>query len=357
METNNINKELDSVKEVDLVDLGKKLLGKRKFILKASIVGAIIGVIIAFSIPKEYTTTIILAPESNSSTGAAGNMNALAAVAGFNLSGTSVDGQISPELYPNIVESTPFITGLFNVCVIDSNNEIGTTLYSYIKNDQKNAWWSQIIKLPGGIIKFFFQKNTYEKIDMVDNSNLTEEQQEVFDNIKNRLTILVEKKTGIIRLEATMQRPEISALIADTLTSYLQAYIINYRTQKARQDLAFTEQLYAEAKKDYSDAQQKYAKYLDENQNIVLASYRLSQEKLQNEMSLAYGVYNQMAQQLQLAKVKVQDRTPVYTIIQPAVVPLYPEKPNKKFIVIAFVFVAIIAGIIWTLRNDLFNYK
>lgn len=141
-----------------------------------------------------------------------------------------------------------------------------------------------------------------------------------------------------------MQDPNISAGIADTLTSYLQSYIISYRTQKARQDLAFTETLYAEAKKDYSDAQQKYARYLDENQNVILASYRVNQERLQNEMTLTYGVYNQVAQQLQLAKVKVQDITPVYTTIQPAIMPLIPAKPNKKLIVIGFIFLTIIGA-------------
>lgn len=149
-----------------------------------------------------------------------------------------------------------------------------------------------------------------------------------------------------------MQNPNISATIADTLITYLQSYIISYRTQKARQDLAFTESLYSEAKKDYSDAQQKYAKYLDENQNVILASYRVNQEKLQNEMTLAYGVYNQVAQQLQLAKVKVQDITPVYTIIQPAIVPLVPTKPNKKLIVIAFVFLMIIGACGYILVKD-----
>ena len=349
----NIDK-LNTEKEIDLLDLGKKLWKKRKFILKGSSIGLLIGIVVAFSIPKEYTTTVILAPEANSGN-SKGSAGALAAMAGINLGGNAVDADIAPELYPNIIESTPFVIGLFNIRVNDLENEAGTTLYSYIKDKQKSAWWSKIMALPGGIISLFSSESREVRLDSINNFSLTRTQTNIFNNLKDRITITVDKKTGVITLTSRMQDPNISATIADTLISYLQSYIVSYRTQKARQDLAFTETLYAEAKKDYSDTQQKYAKYLDENQNVILASYRVNQEKLQNEMTLAYGVYNQVAQQLQLAKVKVQDTTPVYTVIQPAVVPLTPIKPNKRLIVIGFVFMAIIGCCGWILGKDFLN--
>ncbi len=347
-----IDKEISSEREIDLMDLGKKLWQKRKFILKISLVGLVVGVVVAFSIPKEYTTTVILAPESNSQGGANSSAGALAAMAGINLGGATTDGDITPELYPNIVESTPFILGLFDTKVRDSKDEIDTMLYFYIKDEQKKAWWSELLGLPGGIIAFFSNKKKGDQSNNTNSLYLTTEQTRVFNNLKNRITVNVDKKTGIITLTSVMQDPNISALVADTLTTYLQSYIISYRTQKARQDLAFTEKLFIEAKRDYLEMQQKYAKYLDENQNIILASYRVNQEKLQNEVALAYSVYNQMAQQLQLTKVKVQDITPVYTIIQPAIVPLVPTKPNKKLIVIGFVFLMIVGACGYILVKD-----
>lgn len=352
----NIDKEISSEREIDLIDLGKKLWEKRKFILKISLVGLVVGIVVALSIPKEYTTTVILAPEVNSGN-TVGNAGALAAMAGINLGGVIPEGQMSPDLYPNIAESTPFILGLFDIGVKDIKNEIDTTLYFYIKDEQKIAWWSKLLKLPRVIIGFFLKEDQDEDSDVINSFALTEEQSDIFEEIKSRITVIVEKKTGIITLTTTMQDPSISASIADTLTSYLQSYIISYRTQKARQDLYFTERLYKEAKKDYFEAQQKYARYLDENQNVILASYRVNQEKLQNEMTLAYGVYNQVAQQLQLAKVKVQDTTPVYTIIQPATVPLLATKPNKKLIVIGFFFLTIVGVCGYILVKDYLKTK
>ena len=84
-------------------------------------------------------------------------------------------------------------------------------------------------------------------------------------------------------------------------------------------------------------------------QNIILLSYRAEQERLQNEMSLAYNVYTQVAQQLQMAKAKVQEITPVYTVVQPATVPLRPSKPSKPMILIGFVFLAGVGSVGWIL--------
>ena len=111
----------------------------------------------------------------------------------------------------------------------------------------------------------------------------------------------------------------------------------------------FTQRLYDEAQKKYYDAQQAYADYVDMNQNISLRSVQTRQARLQNEMNLAYNLYNQMAQQLQLAKAKVQENTPVYTIVQAATVPLRASKPSKMMILIGFIFLAGVGSVGWIL--------
>ena len=345
-----VNKNISEEKEIDLIELGKKLWDKRKFILKGSGVGLLIGIIIAFSIPKEYSTTVILAPESKEG-GSLGNAGALAAMAGINLGGTSTSGDLSSDVYPNIMESTPFILGLSQIHVSDPKEKIDTNLFSYIKDEQKSAWWTYVLGAPKLFVGLFSSEKQQKSIE--DNKLiLTKDQDEVVEKLKKFLSISIDKKTGIITLASTMQSAIISATVADTLTSYLESYIIKYRTEKARADLVFAEKLYNESKIDYNKAQQKYADYLDRNQNVILASYRVNQEKLQNEVTLAYNVYNQVAQQLQVAKVKVQDQTPVYTVIQPAIIPLIPTKPNKKLIVIGFILVFVVGSCGYILGKD-----
>ena len=50
--------------EIDLMELFLKVWDQRKLVLKVCGIAAIIGIIVAFSIPKEYTTNVTLAYES-----------------------------------------------------------------------------------------------------------------------------------------------------------------------------------------------------------------------------------------------------------------------------------------------------
>ena len=57
------NNHNDEELEIDLMDLLRKVIGIRKKIYKAAGIGLIIGVIVAISIPKQYTVEVTLSPE------------------------------------------------------------------------------------------------------------------------------------------------------------------------------------------------------------------------------------------------------------------------------------------------------
>ena len=76
-------KEKNKEVEIDLLELARKLWNNKKFIIKVTLIGAVIGIVIAFSIPKEYTSTVVFTTNANQST--SGNMGALASLAGINL--------------------------------------------------------------------------------------------------------------------------------------------------------------------------------------------------------------------------------------------------------------------------------
>jgi uncharacterized protein involved in exopolysaccharide biosynthesis len=131
----------------------------------------------------------------------------------------------------------------------------------------------------------------------------------------------------------------------------LQSYIIDYRTNKARKDFHFQEKLFERKKKEYEMAQENYAKFADANKNIILQSYRAEQVRLENEMNLAYQVYTSVAQQLQIAEAKVQEITPVYTIVEPATIPVKASKPSKAMILIGVIFLTGMGCIGWILMG------
>ena len=331
--------------EIDLIELAQKVWAGRKLIFKACGIAVIVALVVAFSIPKEYATSVTLAPEVGGRSSSS-NLGALAAMAGVNLRTSAGEDALSPELYPDIVSSTPFLTSLFDVRVQDGEAEIDTTLYVYLKDYQRAPWWGVITSAPFraiGWVSSLFKAEDEEQGGTAELNpfHLTQEESNIANALSGRITVDVDKKTGVTTLTVTMQDPLISASLTDTIMHSLQNYITDYRTNKARHDLAYMEKLYKEARQEYMEAQEKYARFADTNLDLNRLIYRAEQERLQNEMNLAFQVYTQVAQQLQI--------TPVYTVVQPATVPLSAAKPSKMLILVAFVFLAGVVSVGWIL--------
>ena len=88
-----------------------------------------------------------------------------------------------------------------------------------------------------------------------------------------------------------------------------------------------------------------------------MQSVRAEQERLQNDMSLAYQVYSQVANQLQVARAKVQEEKPVFAVVEPVVVPLKPSGISKKVYVLVFIFLSVCIVMFWKLFGEEFLDK
>lgn len=345
--------------EIDLVELAQKIWHERKFIFKSCAIGAVIGLIVAFSIPKEYVTKVKLSPEAGANAKKSGELGGLAAMAGISLGSSTSADALSVELYPDIVQSTPFLLDLIDVKVTNQKGTFSDSLYVYLQDEQKSAWWGYIASvskkaLGWGLSLFKEKQEGSGDGPWLNAFELTEEQEEYVKAISQRIFVETDKKSGVITASVTMQDPLISATLVEIVIENLQKHITDYRTRKAKEDLLFTEKLFAEAKAKYFAAQSEYAQYMDKNKNVISASYRTDEERLNNEMKLTYGVYNQMAQQLESNKIKVQEQIPVYAVIEPARVPLRADSPKKSMILIGFVFLAGFLSALWIIIKRLF---
>lgn len=349
--------------EIDLIELVRKLWKKRNFLIKCFLVAVFIGLVIAFSIPKAYTTTVTLTPEMSNSSKKMGGLEGLVAMAGVDLNSPTAMDAISPTLYPDVVKSTPFLLELFSVMVKSRKGALDTSLYEYLNNYQKVAWWSYIVSAPlkglGWVLNLFTEEEpsffTEEEKSGGDVGpfHLTKEQENVVKALQENISVSVDKVTFVISVSTRMQDPLVSAQIANVVVDNLQKYIITYRTQKARQDLVFTQKVYTEARDAYYKAQKAYAAFGDTNKNIISATYRTEQDRLYNEMILTFNVFNTLAQKQEQGKLKLQEETPVYTVIEPAIVPLRVSSPKKSMILVGCVFLGLLIGIGYVVIKDL----
>ena len=354
------NNHNDEEIEIDLMDLLRKVIGIRKKIYKAAGIGLIIGIIVAISIPKQYTVEVTLSPEMGNNKG--GGLSGLAA--SFLGSGVTMgDGTdaLNASLSADIVSSTPFLLELSNMKVPVSGSE-EISLSSYL-DEESSPWWSYVIGFPGmviGGVKSLFIEDEDESIFLDKASQgtieLSKKESQKIESLKKKIVASVDKKTSMTSVTATFQDSKVAAVVADSVVKKLQEYIIDYRTSKSKEDCLYLEKLFKERQQEYYVAQKKYADYMDSHDNIILQSVRTEQERLQNDMSLAYQVYSQVASQLQVARAKVQEEKPVFAVVEPAVVPLYPSGTSRKVYVLVFVFLSVCIVIFWNLfGKDLLN--
>lgn len=334
--------------EIDWMEILRKIIAIRKTLYKAAGVGVVLGIIIALSIPKQYTVTVTLSPEMNGDKASGG----LASLASSFLGGgaSSSPDALNATLAPDIVASTPFILELFNTRVQTLDGKLDTTLVAYL-DEQKSPWFSYIVKAPGmaiGAIKSLFSEET-DTTSILNPFQLTEEEYQKVEELRKVLTADVDKKTAKTTISVTLQDPKVTAIVADSVVAKLQQYIIDYRIKKAKEDCAYLEELYKERQQEYYEAQSKYAHYFDSNRNIALQSVRAEQERLQNDMNLAYQVYSQVAQQLQVARAKIQEEKPVFAVVEPATIPLKPSGTSRKIILAGIIFLAICGAGAWKL--------
>ena len=354
------NNHNDEELEIDLMDLLRKVIGIRKKIYKAAGIGLIIGVIVAISIPKQYTVEVTLSPEMGNNKG--GGLSGLAA--SFLGSGVSMgDGTdaLNASLSADIVSSTPFLLELSAMEIPVTKNEV-MTLNTYL-DEETSPWWSYIIGLPGmvigGVKSLFTEEDEIASFDKTSQGaiELSKKDSKKIATLKKMITASVDKKTSMTSISVTLQSPKVAAVVADSVVKKLQEYIIDYRTFKAKEDCIYLEKLFKERQQEYYAAQKKYADYLDSHDNLILQSVRAEQERLQNDMSLAYQVYSQVASQLQVSRAKVQEEKPVFAVVEPAVVPLKTSGTSRKVYVLAFIFLSVCIVIFWNLFGKDFLNK
>ena len=354
------NNHNDEELEIDLMDLLRKVIGIRKKIYKAAGIGLIIGVIVAISIPKQYTVEVTLSPEMGNNK--EGGLSGLAA--SFLGSGVTMgDGTdaLNASLSADIVSSTPFLLELSAMDIPVTKNEV-MTLNTYL-DEETSPWWSYVIGFPGmvigGVKSLFTEEDEITSFDKTSQGaiELSKKESKKIAALKKMITASVDKKTSMTSVTATFQDPKVAAVVADSVVKKLQEYIIDYRTFKAKEDCIYLEKLFKERQQEYYAAQKKYADYLDSHDNLILQSVRAEQERLQNDMSLAYQVYSQVAGQLQVARAKVQEEKPVFAVVEPAVVPLEPSGTSRKVYVLAFIFLSVCIVIFWNLFGKDFLNK
>lgn len=323
---------------------------RKKYILPISLT-MVLSSAVMLCIPRYYRVQVMLAPEySNNSGGGLSGLNSLAGMVGINLGGVSTSDAITPMFYPDLISANDFIVPLMDVKVSSVDGNFEGRYVDYLMKYKKAPFWTEWVNK---FMSLFRKTETPNGKYKPNPYRLTKEEDELVKYIRGSIDCNVDKKTDVITLCVTEQDPLIAAQLADTIKQCLQDFITEYRTKKTRSEVEYYTQLYDKAREDYLKSQQKYADFADSHYDVVLNKYKIIEEKLENDMQAAYNVYNSVSQQKILSEAKLRERTPAFTTIQNACVPVKHAGPKRMITVAALSLLAfIITTIVILLRTQ-----
>lgn len=345
---NRIDKNED---EIDLVEIVQKLWRNRKFIIKVTVVFAVLGFIVAISTPNVYTASCTMVPQTGQKS-AGGSLGGLAAMAGINLGSLSSGEVLSPTVYPKIMTNVNFQKELIYSKFHFKSVTEPITLYDFY-TDKKYQKFSIIgtlkkytIGLPGVIIGAI--KGKQADILQSDSSSiqsLTSKEKDVLEIISANLSLSVNNKDGYISISANMSEPLLAAELAQRGQELLQKFITEFKIEKVASNLQFVEKSFEESKRNFESKQAELARYRDANKSFTSAMAKTQEEKLTSEYTLLLGIYTELAKQKEQAKISVTETTPILTVIEPVFIPIEKSKPSRAMMLFIYTFLGLIIGI------------
>lgn len=344
--------------EIDLKDLFIKIWTQRKLILVVTAIAIVIGLLVAFLSPVEYSASCTVVPQQTEKSG--GNLAGIASMMGVNL-GSGMSGEtLSPTVYPNIVKSAPYCSDIMQTKITTKKSSVPITLYEYYTEDEyrDRNLFSIIAKytigLPGTILSAITSNDSEDLGQAIYSDTITgkvislsEDERKVYEIISNNIQLELNSKDGYIVLGYSFGEPEAVAQITQNLYTTLDKYVRNYKAQKAEDNLIFVQSSYEDARADFLRKQSELAAFQDANRDLSTASARAILRRLNSEYDIAFTVYNELAKQLEQAKLAVKQSIPVLTVIDPVVVPNQKSAPRRAMILIVFTFLGVIIGIGW----------
>jgi LPS O-antigen subunit length determinant protein (WzzB/FepE family) len=349
-----------AVDEIDFMEIVKSLWKNKFFLLKASIIAGLIGLLFSYISTVEYEVKVTLLPEVTAAKGSGmlGQFSGLAALGGFNFDGISNTEALRPDLYPEIIQSLNFGFFLINEEVFNEKSGKKVLMSTFIKENPSTQFKlkNYTIGLPSIIFKKdrnSDQRNAfYEEYSAI---NISKEERKLIEEVQKRIVSTIDKKTGIISLYVKMPDPYVAAIVANKTLEYLTKYITFYRVEKSKTSLEFIIERHKEAENSYRKSLRDLAKFRDQNKNIISASARIEEEVLQSEYNHNYNLFANISQQLEQARIRVQEETPVFQILEPVSLPFEKAEPKRLKIIIIFFFIGFIISCIIKLFQTYFK--
>ncbi len=338
----------------ELLAFGKAVWLERRRVWRALAVTLPVGLVFAFSCPEEYTASTQLLPyRSGPSTG---GLSGLANLAGVRLPTGVTDQTITADLYPVIAKTLDFQLSVAETPLRFARTNERVSMVRYLREHRSvvGAAASLVSRLRytlGSVLSRAPRPGTAAVTDSGPPLRAYDrEYLRLVRELDERLVVRFDRKTSIISVTGVMPDPYAAADLVQTASELLMQRIIDYEARKAAEQLQFIVGQYGQSRTRYDEAQRNLAVFEDRNRMLVSAVAQIERERLQREKDVAYQVVQQLTTELEQARIKEHQDTPVFTVLEHVTVPNEHSSPRRSVILLLAGFLGVAFGamrILW----------
>lgn len=338
-------------------EVGKVIRRNKRTLFRPLAITIPLGLLIAFGRHPEYTATTRILPYRTGQ--AASGFSSLAGLAGIRLPLGNADETITADLYPVIARTLDFRISVAETPLRFVKAATPITMVKYFQDhrslvDAATGYLADLRSLAVSDAAADLRSST-KPVTAANGAPLpvyAREYLKIVQDLDTRLVVSSDKKTSVISITGVMPSPLAAADLVQTASERLMQRIIDYEANKAGEQLKFTEEQYAQARTRYQATQQNLADFADRNRIIGTPLAQVAKDRLQSEFNIAFDVFQQLSNQLELARLRKNQDTPVFTVIEHVTVPNQKSSPARARILLLAAFAGIVLGMLKILYDQ-----
>jgi uncharacterized protein involved in exopolysaccharide biosynthesis len=339
----------------ELLALGEAVWLERRRVWRALAVTLPVGLVFAFGCPEEFTASTQLLPYRSAPSTA--GFSSLANLAGVRLPTGLPDQTITADLYPVIAQTLDFQVSVAETPLRFARTNERVSMVRYLREHRNvvgkaGAFLSRVRHAVGSAMRRTPRRGPATASDSGRPPLQTYDREylKLVRELDERLVVRFDRKTSVISITGEMPDPYAAADLVQTASQMLMERIIDYEARKAGEQVQFIEGQYGQSQTRYEEAQRNLAVFEDRNRILVSAVAAIERERLQREKDVAYQVVQQLTTELQQARIRKHQDTPVFTVLEHVVVPNQHSSPNRTAILLLAGIVGVAFGavrILW----------
>ncbi len=360
--------EEKKTEEFDIVWLLHYVKAKRIFVAKITGIALAVAMIMFAVKPKEFEAEASILPLSKQSSGLKGLGALAASITGIDISsmggGTTVN--IGPTLFSDIINSTPVMLNIMNTPVTWTDPDTIESLYSHTKRDTimsagdylmaytiRLPWTIKdaLMGKPEPIVARFTQPDGSDQSMDFSPMTLDKTQDDCIKDLGKRILVDIDDEVDLVRVTCTASNPIQCAELTRIVLEQIQEAVTEFSTKNARLNIKYLEEQIAKTNKEYSEARQKYMEYKDRNRGVIEERTGIESQMLEDEYQMSYNLLQTLQAQLETSRLDLVSQTPVFSVVEPVVIPQKKSSPKFLHHAIGGVIVGMVIAIGWLLLS------